>query len=152
MRTGNIQKKKSVSFGGTRLLPDNAKSFLSNPRSDLKQSLLSNEYEMTTGKGDDNRPSMSSDPSIVLSDISSINSFDASKSIVHDQEIKYDVDLDDIDDDDKNKFALKRAKKVRKIIREGYEWDVCLVLPNIADEEYRDLPFREGYISMFYVV
>jgi len=50
---------------------------------------------------------------------------------------------------DSNKIYLKNMKRAKRMIKEGYEWDVCLVLPNIEHEDYTDVPMREGYISMY---
>lgn len=100
-----------------------------------------------------------------------INATDESNSILHNNIIRYDndnntdnninnsarnhVDVNDTTNNngvvnvDSNKIYLKNMKRAKRMIKEGYEWDVCLVLPNIEHEDYTDVPMRKGYISMY---
>jgi hypothetical protein len=103
-------------------------------------------------------------PSIIGSTNVNINATDESNNILHNN--RYDDDNynddsningDDVNNNnsngvvnvDSNKIYLKNMKRAKRMIKEGYEWDVCLVLPNIEHEDYTDVPMREGYISMY---
>jgi len=187
MNTGgsNDKHRKNVRFEGSKF-PSSTPIFRSNinNNNELKESLLSNEYEMTHTNSIDNNRNIVNDVGIgsrtgLLTPLSQfqdnpskigltsikINKSDESNLIMHNNIIKYDDDDDDEkeeeeEDDEryndevgdnasKNKSIVKNKKKVKRMIREGYEWDVCLVLPNIDHIDYKDVPNRNGYISMY---
>lgn len=52
---------------------------------------------------------------------------------------------------EKTSAEMKSVKKLlprsqKKEIREGYEWDFCLVLPNPEHEEFKEVPVAENYM------
>jgi len=136
---------KSVRFEGSKLLPTTAKSFLSNSNSssgnnrnrnknELNESLLPNEYEMSQG--------------IINSNSNGYNS-GSNSSNSGNNGLQSSINRSNGINVDSNKIYLKNMKRAKRMIKEGYEWDVCLVLPNIEHEDYTDVPMREGYISMY---
>ena len=96
-------------------------------------------------------------PSRIGSTNVNINATDESNSVLHNNIIRYEDDNYNDDNNnrngtvnvDSNKIYLKNMKRAKRMIKEGYEWDVCIVLPNIEHEDYTDVPMRKGYISMY---